>query len=108
MSVANKTGRGRLPIDKHCRTYPKYRKNGRRHGVSSLPFSLLWILYRTSKRIRTGTNDRIKMRNLLSSVYFGKTKDVINDLRSQAGLEAKSKEDMLRAELAGRLAGRKG
>lgn len=50
---------------------------------------------------------RIKMRNLLSSVYFGKTKDVINDLRSQAGLEAKSKEDMLRAELAGRLGGRK-
>jgi capping protein beta len=51
--------------------------------------------------------DRIKMRNLLSSVYFGKTKDVINDLRSQAGLEAKSNEDKLRAELAGRLGGRK-
>jgi hypothetical protein len=50
---------------------------------------------------------RIKMRNLLSSVYFGKTKDVINDLRSQAGLEAKSNEDKLRAELAGRLGGRK-
>lgn len=50
---------------------------------------------------------RIKMRNLLSSVYFGKTKDVINELRSQAGLEAKSKEDMLRAELAGRLGARK-
>ncbi|GFZ45685.1 F-actin-capping protein subunit beta [Saitozyma sp. JCM 24511] len=49
----------------------------------------------------------IKMRNLLSSVYFGKTKDVINELRSQSGLEAKSREDMLRAELAGRLGGRK-
>ncbi|WVF72063.1 hypothetical protein IAT40_006875 [Kwoniella sp. CBS 6097] len=49
----------------------------------------------------------IKMRNLLSSVYFGKTKDVINDLRSQSGLEAKSREDMLRAELAGRLGARK-
>ncbi|KAK8869676.1 hypothetical protein IAR55_000244 [Kwoniella newhampshirensis] len=49
----------------------------------------------------------IKMRNLLSSVYFGKTKDVINDLRSQSGLEAKSKEDLLRAELAGRLGGKK-
>jgi capping protein beta len=47
------------------------------------------------------------MRNLLSSVYFGKTKDVINELRSQSGLEAKSREDMLRAELAGRLGGRK-
>lgn len=44
------------------------------------------------------------MRNLLSSVYFGKTKDVINELRSQAGLDAKSHEDQLRAELAGRLA----
>jgi capping protein beta len=48
------------------------------------------------------------MRNLLSSVYFGKTKDVVNDLRSQSGLRAKSKEDMLRAELAGRLGARKG
>ncbi|KIR32788.1 capping protein (actin filament) muscle Z-line, beta [Cryptococcus deuterogattii MMRL2647] len=49
----------------------------------------------------------IKMRNLLSAVYFGKTKDVINELRSQSGLEAKSKEDLLRAELAGKLGGRK-
>jgi capping protein beta len=59
------------------------------------------------KKGRKADYSRIKMRNLLSSVYFGKTKDVINDLRSQAGLEAKSKEDMLRAELAGRLGGRK-
>jgi capping protein beta len=50
---------------------------------------------------------RIKMRNLLSSVYFGKTKDVINDLRSQSGLEMKSKEEMLRAELAGKLGARR-
>ncbi|ORY24947.1 F-actin-capping protein subunit beta, partial [Naematelia encephala] len=49
----------------------------------------------------------IKMRNLLSSVYFGKTKDVTNELRSQSGLEVKSREDLLRAELAGRLGGRK-
>nr|ODN87923.1 capping protein (actin filament) muscle Z-line, beta [Cryptococcus depauperatus CBS 7841] len=49
----------------------------------------------------------IKMRNLLSSVYFGKTEDVTNELRSQNGLEAKSKEDLLRAELAGKLGGRK-
>ncbi|KAK6903108.1 capping protein (actin filament) muscle Z-line, beta [Kwoniella mangroviensis CBS 10435] len=49
----------------------------------------------------------IKMRNLLSSVYFGKTKDVINELRSQSGLEMKSKEDLLRAELAGKLGGRR-
>lgn len=57
--------------------------------------------------IRNWSDDRIKMRNLLSSVYFGKTKDVINELRSQSGLQQKSKEDMLRAELAGRLGGRK-
>jgi capping protein beta len=50
---------------------------------------------------------RIKMRNLLASVYFGKTKDVIGELRSQIGLEAKSKEDMLRAELAGKLSARR-
>ncbi|WVR05458.1 hypothetical protein IAU60_002474 [Kwoniella sp. DSM 27419] len=50
----------------------------------------------------------IKMRNLLSSVYFGKTKDVINDLRSQSGLETKSREEMLRAELAGKLGARRG
>ncbi|TYJ56677.1 hypothetical protein B9479_002607 [Cryptococcus floricola] len=49
----------------------------------------------------------LKMRNLLSAVYFGKTKDVVNELRSQAGLDAKSKEDLLRAELAGKLGGRK-
>ncbi len=47
------------------------------------------------------------MRNLLSSVYFGKTRDVINDLRSQSGLEARSKEDQLRAELAGKLGARR-
>jgi capping protein beta len=43
------------------------------------------------------------MRGLLASVYFGKSKDVIGELRSQIGLEAKSKEDLLRAELAGKL-----
>jgi len=47
------------------------------------------------------------MRNLLSSVYFGKTKDVVNELRSLSGLEAKSVEDQLRAELAGKLGARK-
>lgn len=71
--------------------------------------NILWQSAATQKDLKGESADstRIKMRNLLSSVYFGKTKDVINDLRSQAGLEAKSKEDMLRAELAGRLGGRK-
>lgn len=47
------------------------------------------------------------MRNLLSAVYFGKTKDVIGELRSQIGLEEKSKEELLRAELAGKIGGRR-
>ena len=50
---------------------------------------------------------RLKMRNLLSSVYFGKTRDVVNDLRSQSGLQGKSREEMLRAELAGKLGARR-
>ncbi|KAL7408894.1 F-actin capping protein beta subunit [Mrakia frigida] len=41
----------------------------------------------------------IKLRNLLSEVYFGKTKDVLNDVRSFGGLERKSQEDALRREL---------
>lgn len=49
----------------------------------------------------------IKMRNLLSSVYFGKTKDVVGELRSLSGLEAKSKEDLLRQELASKLGGKR-
>ena len=47
------------------------------------------------------------MRNLLSSVYFGKTKDVVNDLRSQSSLEARSQEDKLRQELAERMRGKR-
>ncbi|CDZ98355.1 f-actin capping protein beta subunit [Phaffia rhodozyma] len=41
----------------------------------------------------------IKLRNLLGEVYFGKTKDVVNDVRSFAGLEMKRNEDALRREL---------
>jgi len=43
----------------------------------------------------------IKMRNLLSEVYFGKTKDVINELRSVEGSEMRQKETNLRNELLG-------
>ncbi|CAK9785662.1 F-actin capping protein beta subunit [Cutaneotrichosporon oleaginosum] len=49
----------------------------------------------------------IKMRNLLSAVYFGKTQDVVGELRSQIGLEARSREDQLRAELAGAIGARR-
>lgn len=48
------------------------------------------------------------MRNLLSSVYFGKTKDIVGELRSLTNLEARSREEMLRAELAGKLGARRG
>lgn len=52
-------------------------------------------------------NGRIKMRNLLSSVYFGKTQDVVGELRSQIGLEARTREEQLRAELAGAIGARR-
>jgi capping protein beta len=41
------------------------------------------------------------MRNLLAEVYFGKTKDVINELRSAEGSEMRQKEANLRNELLG-------
>jgi capping protein beta len=41
----------------------------------------------------------IKLRNQLQEVYFGKTKDVLNDVRSFGGLGQKSKEEALRREL---------
>lgn len=43
----------------------------------------------------------IKMRNLLAEVYFGKTKDVINELRSVEGSERRQNESNLRNELLG-------
>jgi capping protein beta len=41
------------------------------------------------------------MRNLLSDVYFGKTKDVVYDLRSIESLEGRRKQRDLQKELAG-------
>lgn len=41
------------------------------------------------------------MRNLLAEVYFGKTKDVINELRSVEGSERRQNEANLRNELLG-------
>lgn len=87
--------------------YPLTTSAGHIPNIGRLVEDMEWVP-RVVASIRWPADPRrIKMRNLLSSVYFGKTKDVINELRSQSGLEAKSREDMLRAELAGRLGGRK-
>lgn len=43
------------------------------------------------------------MRNLLQEVYFGKTKDVVYDLRSVDSLEKAKKQRELQKELAGLL-----
>lgn len=43
----------------------------------------------------------IKMRNLLQEVYFGKTRDVVFDLRSLENLEAARRQRELQKELVG-------
>jgi capping protein beta len=43
----------------------------------------------------------IKMRNLLQEVYFGKTRDVVFDLRSVESLERERKQRELQKELVG-------
>ena len=43
----------------------------------------------------------IKMRNLLQEVYFGKTRDVVRDLRSMDDLEKARKQRDLQKELVG-------
>jgi len=48
-------------------------------------------------------DQEIKMRNLLQEVYFGKTKDVVYDLRSVESLEKAKKQRELQKELAGLL-----
>ena len=46
-------------------------------------------------------DDRNKQRNSLSEVYFGKTKDIVAELRSIEGSEVKNREHELRKELLG-------
>ncbi|KAG9304487.1 hypothetical protein G9A89_020051 [Geosiphon pyriformis] len=41
----------------------------------------------------------LKMRNLLQEVYFGKTKDIVNDLRSIDSIIEAKKQDKIRKEL---------
>ena len=43
----------------------------------------------------------IKMRNLLQEVYFGKTKDVVFDLRSAESLKETRNQRALQKELVG-------
>lgn len=43
----------------------------------------------------------IKMRNLLQEVYFGKTRDIIFDLRSVESLEKARRQRELQKELVG-------
>ncbi|KAI8338942.1 F-actin-capping protein subunit beta [Chlamydoabsidia padenii] len=44
-----------------------------------------------------------KMRNSLQEVYFGKTKDIVNDLRSLGSLEESRKQAKIQQELVDRL-----
>ncbi|KAG9031768.1 F-actin-capping protein subunit beta [Tulasnella sp. UAMH 9824] len=43
----------------------------------------------------------IKMRNLLQEVYFGKTRDIVFDLRSVESLEKQRRQRDLQKELVG-------
>jgi len=43
----------------------------------------------------------IKMRNLLQEVYFGKTRDVVSELRSQESLERARRQREVQRELVG-------
>ena len=43
----------------------------------------------------------LKMRNLLQDVYFGKTRDVVHDLRAVESLEKARRQRELQKELVG-------
>ncbi|RUS25447.1 F-actin capping protein [Jimgerdemannia flammicorona] len=45
----------------------------------------------------------LKMRNLLQEVYFGKTKDIVNDLRSIGSIKESKKQADIQRELLGKL-----
>jgi capping protein beta len=44
-----------------------------------------------------------KMRHALQEIYFGKTKDIVNDLRSVQALSEKAKQSEVQRELAAKL-----
>jgi capping protein beta len=45
----------------------------------------------------------IKLRHLLKDVYFGKTKDTVNNLRSVESLAAKRRQQEMQREIASKL-----
>jgi capping protein beta len=45
----------------------------------------------------------LKMRNLLQEVYFGKTKDIVNDLRSVQSIKESKRQQEIQRELVGKL-----
>jgi capping protein beta len=49
----------------------------------------------------------MKMRNSLQEVYFGKTKDIVNDLRSLGSLEETRRQAKIQSELVQKLNSRK-
>lgn len=46
-------------------------------------------------------DQELKMRNLLQDVYFGKTRDVVHDLRAIESLEKVKRQRELQKELVG-------
>ena len=48
-----------------------------------------------------------KMRNSIQDIYFGKTKDVVNELRSLTDLKESEKQSAIKNELAAKLNARK-
>jgi capping protein beta len=85
--------------------------NWKREGEVSLSGSMTrqteqdWPLQDSSTHI-TNTGKmieemEIKMRNLLQEVYFGKTRDIVYDLRSVDNLENARKQRELQKELVG-------
>jgi capping protein beta len=44
-----------------------------------------------------------KMRHALQEIYFGKTKDIVNDMRSAMSLSEKNKQNDVQRELAAKL-----
>lgn len=47
-----------------------------------------------------------KMRTTLNEIYFSKTKDIVNDLRSVTSKSERSKQNELRAEIGNALKNR--
>ena len=47
-----------------------------------------------------------KIRNTLNDIYFGKTKDIVNGLRSTVSRDEQQKRDLLSNDLAKALEGR--